>query len=265
MDDPAAPGVTTDASSALTRSVLAPNPGVMTLEGTNTYAVAAPGSPTVVIVDPGPLEEDHVARLLALGTIELVLVTHHHVDHSGAAPYLHEVTGAPVRAASIASCIGGAQLVDGEEFTAAGVRFRVVTTPGHTSDSLCLHLPDDGPEGSVITGDTLLGSGSTVLMHPDGDLGDYFASLDRLQSLGSATVLPGHGPVLPDIAAACELARNHRLGRLAEVRDSLGRLGAEASAAAVTDDVYHDTDAVLRPAAEASVRAQLQFLRSQQA
>lgn len=261
MDDPDSPGVATDVTSALTRSVLAPNPGPMTLDGTNGYVIAAPGSPTVVIVDPGPLDEEHVARLIGGRTVELVLLTHHHIDHTGAAPYLNELTGAPVRGTSPASCIDADPLIDGEEIIAAGVRIQVVATPGHSRDSVCFHLPDDGPDGTMITGDTLLGHGSTLLTYRDGDLGDYLSSLDRLQQYGSATVLPGHGPVLPDLAAACIAARIHRQARLAAVREALDQLGAEASVDAVADLVYADTAEPLRKAARNAVQSQLAYLR----
>jgi glyoxylase-like metal-dependent hydrolase (beta-lactamase superfamily II) len=101
----------------------------------------------------------------------------------------HELTGAPVRAADPVQCHGGEPLRAGEVIQAAGVEIRVLATPGHTSDSVCFHLPGDGPDGSVLTGDTILGRGTTVLDYPDGRLGDYLSSLDTLESLG-----PSRGP-----------------------------------------------------------------------
>lgn len=248
-------------SSALTRYRLAPNPGPMSLDGTNSYVISAPGSSGTVIVDPGPLDEEHLAALAAAGTVELVLITHRHPDHTEAAGRFHELTGAPVRAALPEHCHGGEPLAGGEILQAAGVEIRVLATPGHTSDSLCFHLPGDGPAGSLLSGDTILGRGTTVLDYPDGRLGDYLASLDTLEALGPATLLPAHGPVLPAMDAICREYRAHRLMRLEQIRAALAGLGGGAGVAAVTDAVYPDVDPSVRRAAENSVAAQLDYLR----
>ena len=245
-------------TSPLTRSLLAPNAGPMTLDGTNSYLIAAPGSPDIVVVDPGPLDEAHLAALAAAGRVELVLVTHRHADHSAASARFAALTGAPVRAFDAAYCVNGDPLVDGELIVAAGTSIRVVATPGHTDDSVCLHLPGDGPTGSVLTGDTILGRGTSII---DGALADYLASLERLRAIGPAIVLPAHGPVLPDLAAICDAYLAHRHERLDQVRAALATLGRDASIAQVTDVVYAQTDAAVRFAAEASVRAQLAYLR----
>jgi glyoxylase-like metal-dependent hydrolase (beta-lactamase superfamily II) len=155
------------------------------------------------------------------------------------------------------SIVGGG-LHDGELIAVAGVVIRVLATPGHTADSACLHLPGDGPPGSVLTDDTVLGHGTTVVGHPDGalrDYLDYLASLDSLRALRSATVLPAHGPVLPDLAAICAASLAHRLERLDQVRRALAQLGADGTLGQVTDLVYFNTDAAVRVAAEASLRA----------
>ena len=249
-------------STALTQFVLAPNPGPMSLEGTNSYVLRAPGSPAAVVVDPGPLDEAHLQALAAAGPVDLILVTHRHADHTAGSARLHELTGAPVRAADKAHCHGGgAPLTDGQAILAGGLEVRVVATPGHTSDSVCFHLPADGPHGSVLSGDTILGRGTTMLDYPDGTLGDYLASLDKLEALGSAAVLPAHGPTLPSLADVARAYRSHRLERLAQVRAALARLGAEASAGDVADVVYADVDPSVRRAAETSVSAQLHYLR----
>jgi glyoxylase-like metal-dependent hydrolase (beta-lactamase superfamily II) len=264
-DDAAVPG-TIERSSEFTRRLLAPNPGPMTLDGTNSYLLTAPGSTSVVVVDPGPLDEAHLDALAGAGRVELVLITHHHADHTAASERFAELTGAPVRALDPAYCVNGVPLAPDEEIDAAGVRIRVVATPGHTADSICLHLPADGPHGSVLTGDTVLGRGTTILGHPDGTLADYLHSLATLRSLGPATVLPAHGPVLPDLAAACDAYLAHRQERLNQVRAALAELrpGLDdaATVARVTDLVYAETDAAVRFAAEASVAAQLAYLRS---
>lgn len=249
-------------SSELTRFRLAPNPGPMSLDGTNSYVIGAPGSPYVAVVDPGPDDENHLAALASAGVVDVVLITHRHADHTEASARFHQITGAPVRAALPEHCHGGEPLQDGEVLTAGGVEIRVVGTPGHTSDSLCFHLPHDGPTGSVLTGDTILGRGTTVLDYPDGRLGDYLASLDRLEALGPATLLPAHGPVLPALDEKCREYRDHREQRLDQIRTALKNLGQDASVPAVTDAVYPDVAPSVRWAAETSVAAQLDYLRS---
>lgn len=248
-------------STELTRFRLAPNPGPMSLHGTNSYVIAGPGAAGTVVVDPGPLDEPHLQELAQAGAVELILITHRHADHTAAAARFAQLTGAPVRAMDPAHCHSGSPLSDGEVIHAAGAEIRVLATPGHTSDSVCFHLPADGARGSVLTGDTILGVGTTVLDYPDGTLGDYLASLDRLESLGAATVLPAHGPTLPALDAIVRAYRNHREDRLAQIRTALADLGAGAGVAAVADAVYAADDPSVRPAAELSVAAQLQYLR----
>ncbi|SEP70196.1 MBL fold metallo-hydrolase [Arthrobacter sp. OV608] len=253
-------------SSPLTQFILAPNPGPMSLEGTNSYILRAPGSDGAVVVDPGPLDEPHLQALAAAGPVELILITHRHADHTAGSSRLHQLTGAPVRAADPAHCHGsGTALQGGEAISAGGLEIRVVATPGHTSDSVCFHLPGDGPHGSVLSGDTILGRGTTVLDYPDGKLADYLASLDRLEELGPAVVLPAHGPVLPSLVDIARAYRSHRLERLAQIRAVLDGLGRDAAVGEVTDAVYSDVDRSVRRAAETSVAAQLDYLRGEAA
>lgn len=245
--------------------LLAPNAGPMTLDGTNSYVLRAPGSPSAIVVDPGPDDPAHLARLAAAGPVELVLITHHHADHVAGAAAFAALVGAPTRAFDPEFCIGAEPLVDGETVRAAGLSLEVLHTPGHTADSACF-LVHGAAGPAVLTGDTILGRGTTIIADPDGALGPYLASLERLRALagtadGPVPALPAHGPVLPDLAAICDAYLAHRAERLAQVRAALAELGADASAEAVTDLVYHDTDASVRQAAEASVRAQLAHLR----
>ncbi|WP_258802509.1 MBL fold metallo-hydrolase [Pseudarthrobacter sp. NS4] len=250
-------------SSDLTQFILAPNPGPMSLEGTNSYVLRAAGYPGAVVVDPGPLDDAHL-RALAAGPVELILITHRHADHTAGAARLHELTAAPVRAADPEHCHGGGEpLQDGVVIHAAGVGITVLAAPGHTSDSLCFLLPDDGPHGSVLTGDTILGRGTTMLDYPDGTLGDYLATLDRLEALGAATVLPAHGPVLPSVESIARDYRLHRQERLGQIRAALDQLGRDATAGEVADVVYADVDPSVRRAAETSVAAQLHYLREE--
>jgi len=250
--------LTPQRTSALTHSLLAPNAGAMTLDGTNSYLIGGPHSDSIVIVDPGPLHEGHLAALAAFGRVELVVITHRHADHTAASVRFAEITGAPVRAFDAQYCVNGDPLVDAERLVVAGTDIRIIATPGHTDDSICLHLPGDGTAGSVLTGDTVLGRGTSII---DGTLADYLTSLHGLRALGSATVLPAHGPVLPDLVAVCDAYLAHRHDRLDQVRAALLTLGEDASVAQVTDLVYAHTDSAVRFAAEASVRAQLTYLR----
>lgn len=242
--------------------LLADNPGPMTLDGTNSYLLAG-SADGLVVVDPGPDDEVHLRALAAEGDVQLVLITHRHADHTAGAAHFAAMTGAPVRAKDPAHCHGGAPLADGELLDLGGLQIRVVPTPGHTSDSVCFHLVDaagGGGPGTVLTGDTVLGRGTTVIAHPDGELGAYLESLRTLAGLGPALVLPAHGPELPDLAAVCAAYLDHRLQRLDSVRAAQLVLGPAATVTAVTDLVYAEVDPSVRAAAELSVAAQLEFL-----
>ena len=243
--------------------VLAHNPDPMTLEGTNTWLLRAPGRTDAVVVDPGPADEAHLGAVAAAaGQVASILLTHGHPDHSAGAARLRELTGAPVRALDPAHRLGSEGLGEGDVIAAAGVELRVWATPGHSSDSLSFLLdPADGTPAAVLTGDTILGRGTAVVAYPDGDLGEYLASLRRLRELGPATVLPGHGPELAAAGEAADAYLAHREQRLEQVRAALDVLGPDATARAVVEHVYVDVDQVLWPAAELSVRAQLAFLR----
>lgn len=271
--DAPSPSTVPRADSRLTSSVLADNPSGMTLEGTNTYLVGDPDADSVVLVDPGPAEgaEQHLANVLAAAggrSVELILVTHRHGDHTGAVDLFAERTGAPVRGGSPDWCRSGAPLVPGERIPAAGVVLTAWHTPGHTSDSFSFALPDDGAAGSVLTGDTVLGRGTTVIDHPDGTLADYLESLETLITLGDATVLPAHGPVLPSIAQVGAMYREHRHQRLDQVRAALAELDPAQRDATSTEDltqrllpaVYPEVEERLRPAALMSLGAQLAYL-----
>lgn len=240
--------------------VRADNPGPMTLDGTNTYVLRAAGAREAVVVDPGPLEEAHLAAVAAHGPVGLVLLTHGHPDHSEGAHRLHEMTGAPVLAADPAYCIDESPLRPGAVLGGtAGLEVAVVATPGHTSDSVSFAVRDDEP--GLLTGDTILGRGTTVVAHPDGRLGDYLASLERVRDLGALTLLPGHGPAGGDAGERAAAYLVHRAQRLDQVRAALAE-GAQ-TAADVVRLVYADVDRSLWPAAELSVRAQLDYLAAQ--
>lgn len=241
--------------------VRAPNPGPMTLDGTNTWVLHAPGGEAVVI-DPGPDDEGHLRAVAEAGRIRTVITTHHHADHTAGVPRLLDLCpDARVWSADGALEIGGLEL-------------RCIPTPGHTADSITL-VAGLGDERVVLTGDTILGRGTTVIAHfhaddpnaaawgarpGDGDLGEYLASLRLLELLGPLPVLPGHGPALTDCGAAAAYYLRHRLARLDQVRAALA--GGARTAEQVVEIVYADVDRALWPAAESSVRAQLAYLKT---
>ncbi len=201
--------------------MLCPNPSPMTLDGTNTWVLAEPGSDEVVVVDPGPLDEAHleavVEHVRASGRrIALTLLTHGHLDHAESAERFHELTGAPVRGFGR----GHDDVREGETITVGGLEILAVPTPGHTSDSFSFVLPADN---TLLTGDTVLGRGTSVVAWPDGNLEAYLESLSRIESLTGAgavtSLLPGHGPTVDDAAATVTFYLQHRAERLEQVRD----------------------------------------------
>jgi glyoxylase-like metal-dependent hydrolase (beta-lactamase superfamily II) len=244
--------------------LLQANPGPMTLDGTNTWLLAAPGSDRTIVVDPGQSDESHLDRLLeAVPSVGLVLITHGHFDHCQSAADLHGRTGAPVRGLDPAHCHGADPLTDGLVLDASGLRVRVLATPGHTSDSASFVVATaDDQVAAVLTGDTVLGRGTTVVAHPDGNLRDYLDSLHRLGALGGVPVLPGHGPELPSAADAAAFYLAHREQRLAQIRAARQELGVDATPRQLVEVVYADVDQAVWWAAELSVRAQLEYLAS---
>ncbi|NIK54971.1 MBL fold metallo-hydrolase [Kribbella shirazensis] len=244
--------------------VRADNPGLMTLDGTNTWILRTPGAERSVVVDPGPMLEDHLRAVLdEAGKVAVVLLTHKHPDHSEGAAWFANQAGCGVRAVDPGFRIPTDHahgLPEGDVITADGLRIEVLPTPGHTLDSVCFWLPQDG---SLLTGDTVLGRGTSVVAHPDGALGPYLDSLDRLRAFadspaGVARLLPGHGPVVDDPSGVLTYYIDHRQERLAQVRTAVAE--GHTTPEAVVEHVYADVDKSLWPAAERSVRAQLDYL-----
>src|SRR3954447_20267532 len=231
----------------------------MTLEGTNTYVLRGAAADAAIVVDPGPLDEGHLSSVAALGPVALVLLTHGHPHHAEGAHLFQDMTGAPMAAVLPRLCAGAEVLHDGVAFDGvAGLDLHVLTTPGHTSDSVSFVVTGEAP--GLLTGDTILGRGTTVVAHPDGRLGPYLESLTRIRDLagGPLVLLPGHGPVGPDAAGAATAYLAHRAQRLDQVRAA--RTAGDGSAHEVVRRVYADVDESLWPAAELSVRAQLEYL-----
>lgn len=240
----------------------ADNPGIMTLDGTNTWILREPGARWSVVVDPGPDDDAHLARVLKeAGDVGLVLFTHRHADHTEAMQVVADRTGAPSRATDPDFCLDAGPLVDGETLDVDGLRLGVLATPGHTSDSTCFRLLD---EPSLLSGDTVLGSGTSIIAHPDGVLGPYLDSLAMLRELVEEglveRILPGHGPVIDRAGEVLDFYLEHRQERLDQVREAVGAGASDARS--VVELVYTDVDKSLWPAAELSVRAQLDYLRT---
>ncbi|HVU60261.1 MAG TPA: MBL fold metallo-hydrolase [Mycobacteriales bacterium] len=252
---------TLEAVTSSASRLLAPNPGPMTLDGTNTWVLRAPdGDGGAVVIDPGPVENGHVEEITKLGAIEAIVLTHGHFDHGECAPQLHEITGAPVIARDAALCIGADPIPDHPGRTAlAGLDWLTVLTPGHSSDSVSFVLESDR---ALLTGDTVLGRGTAVIAHPDGHLGDYLTSLQRLRDIVGGdieVILPGHGPVLHEPIAVLDYYLAHRIERLDQVRAALA--AGDETEDQVVRRVYADVDESLWPFATLSVRAQLDYLR----
>ncbi len=249
-----------DFDEVVTR-VLAPNPSPMTLDGTNTYVLAAEEGGVAIVVDPGPDDDDH------LNTIEDVLerreltpihvvATHHHLDHTEALHTWARMWEAEVHAPTRdVAGPDGHVLGDGSRIDLGGYAITAMATPGHTRDHLAFRL-DHGP---VLTGDHVLGRGTSVVAHPDGDLAAYLDSLRRLLDLGPHALYPGHGPALTDDpTAVVEYYLAHRAFREEQVVALL--TAAPATPRQLVERIYADVDTRLWDAAEASTRAGLDKL-----
>ena len=248
------------AFSTTVTCVLAPNPSPMTLDGTNTWLVGAPGG-AIIVIDPGPDDGEHLRAIVdgAQGRVAQILLTHGHPDHAEGARHLHEMTGAPVRALDSDHVFGGEGFGAGDVVAVGDEEIHVIATPGHTSDCLSFHLPRDG---ALLTGDTVLGRGTTVVAWPDGHLGDYLDSLAALRARAEVrqarAILPGHGPVLVDPVDVLDAYLEHRHARLDQVRAAV-EAGARTPED-VVDAVYDDIPDAVRWAALLSTRAQLAYL-----
>ncbi len=223
--------------------VRARNPGPMTLDGTNTWLLSAADGTGAIVVDPGPADEAHLSSVARQGPVTAIIVTHGHHDHVEGVARLAELTGAPV-------------VSDGVRLD--WLEIERIPTPGHTADSVS-YLVARGDERLILTGDTILGRGTTVVAWPDGDLADYLDSLDRLERVGPVPVLPGHGPALADCAAAARYYAAHRRARLDQVRRAM--VAGADTPRAIVEVVYADIDPALRGYAEWSARAQVAYLR----
>ncbi|MEX0834697.1 MAG: MBL fold metallo-hydrolase, partial [Nitriliruptor sp.] len=251
--------VTEVLSDTVTR-VLAPNPSPMTLDDTNTYVVGHPGR-AAIVVDPGPDDADHLDRVVATAAdrdveVAAIVVTHHHVDHTEAAAALGARLGCPVHAPLQADTAhAGRVLADGDVVDVPGFEVRVVATPGHCADHVAFRLGD----GALLTGDHVLGRGTSVVAHPDGDLVAYLDSLRRALAIGAHVLHPGHGPTLSeDPQAVLHFYADHREFRLKQILAAID--AGAATPAELVATIYAEVDRRLWGAAEASTRAALDHL-----
>jgi hydroxyacylglutathione hydrolase len=240
---------------------VAPNPGPLTLDGTRSYRV---GSQNVVLVDPGPDLPGQLDRLRGLVgglSVEAICLTHAHRDHSGMAARAAQAFDAPVAASAETLRrldLDGRSLADGDpiELDGGAMDLTTVPAPGHSADHVVFFLDSSR---SVFTGDLVLGTGSSAVLHPDGDVGACLATFTRLLSLRPGRLFPGHGPPVDDGRARLLEYREHRLARHAEVVDAL-RAG-NRSVGELRRAVYGELDPGLEPAADASIRAHLVYVR----
>ena len=245
--------------------IRAPNRGPMTLDGTNTWVITDP-EVGALVVDPGPAIESHLEAVEAACQPRLIVIilTHRHIDHSEGAAMLAERGRCGVRAADPQFRIGTDGLEGREQLTLGPIALEVLETPGHTSDSRSLLLSGPDHVTRLITGDMVLGRGTTVITYPDGDLAAYFDSLDLLEQLVATRnvteLLPGHGPVVTEPAEWLSFYRRHRHERLDQVRAALA--AGDRAPSEIVARVYADVDRSLWPAAEQSVRAQLEYLQA---
>lgn len=233
--------------------VLAPNPSPWTLEGTNTWVIGSAEGQSVV-VDPGPADAGHLQRVAdsAPGEIRAIILTHAHIDHSEGAPDLAELLRVPVTSQRE---IDGLDLGD--------TTLRMHKTPGHSSDSVCITVANS-TGNYLLTGDTILGRGTTLVAHPDGRLDEYFESLrylrDHCLTENISVLLPGHGPVSITPVELIDFYDTHRRERLEQVRAAVA--AGFTTIPEVTAVVYRDVDPSVLPAAELTVAAQLEYLNT---
>lgn len=262
------PTGTTVEVEPLVRRVLAPNPSPYTYTGTQTYIVGNAGD--VAVIDPGPNEEAHIEAILAgIGDAKLsaIMCTHTHRDHSPAAAPLSERTGAPVvGCAPLTLDDNGPRadapfdktyapdrvLVDGEAMTGTGWTLRALHTPGHTSNHLCFALEESG---ALFTGDHVMGWSTSVVVPPDGDMGDYMTSLERLGAREDRVYYPAHGEPVEKPRQLVRGMLGHRRQRENQILRLLGE--AARAVSGFIPAMYKGLDERLIPAAEMSVTAHL--------
>jgi glyoxylase-like metal-dependent hydrolase (beta-lactamase superfamily II) len=233
--------------------VLAPNPSVATLEGTNTWVV---GDDPTIVIDPGPAIDEHLDEVArAAGRVAHVLVTHDHEDHAAGAVAFARLVGADVTAWRVPEA---GKLHDGQGFTAGGVELIAMHTPGHSADHVVF---SDAGSGALFTGDAVLGRGSSFIDAPDGDLAKYLSSLRRMLERDPRTIYPGHGPVVLDAKAKLREYLEHRAER--EEQIIAGLAAGDRTVDALVERIYAEHPPDVQELAARSVTAHLQKLETE--
>ncbi|MGA7617283.1 MAG: MBL fold metallo-hydrolase [Thermoanaerobaculia bacterium] len=236
-------------------SITAPNPGPFTLDGTRSYIIDG-----VAVIDPGPVIDSHLDAILRKAPrLESILVTHRHGDHAPGAVALRERTGARVYAPaeSLQPAAIDHALQDGDHIVAGSLTLEAIATPGHTAEHFCFL----GSGGELFTGDTILGEGTTVIFPPDGHMGSYLASLEKLLGRNPARIYPGHGPTRDDATLWIRWYIEHRRERENQILETLR--GGPASVSSLRRAVYPELDPRLERAAELQLRAHLTHLEEE--
>ena len=234
--------------------VLAPNPGVYELEGTNTWIV---GEAPAVVIDPGPDVEPHLREVArTAGRVGVIALTHDHPDHAPGAVTLAAMTDAPIRA--MRPPPGGDPVRDGDELTSGATRLRAVGTPGHSADHVAFWLEGDR---ALFTGDAVLGRGTSVIDPPEGDLRAYLRSLRRMLELGPRTIYPGHGPTVFRAVAKLEEYLAHREEREAQIVAAL--TASPRTIDELVETIYAEYPEDVLPLAARSVLAHLMKLAAE--
>ncbi|MCT8002643.1 MBL fold metallo-hydrolase [Sphingomonas sanguinis] len=257
----------------LVSRVLAPNPSPFTHTGTQTHIV---GDRDVAVIDPGPDDPVHLdalLRVIAGRRVAAIVITHHHRDHSPASRPLARVTGAPiVGAAPFAPDYEGGRsdaafdrdyapdliLAEGEGVNGDGWTLTALATPGHTSNHLAFALPETK---ALFSGDHVMGWSTSIVSPPDGDMGDYMASLEKLMERDDRIYYPGHGEAVENPQRLVRGMLGHRKQREGQILRLLAS-GEGMAVAAMTARMYVGLNPKLLPAAERSVLAHLYDLRS---
>lgn len=258
------------------RRLTARNPSPFTFHGTNTYLI---GQRSIAVIDPGPADEQHVNDIIRAcegATIEAIVVSHTHIDHSPAAALLRQRTGAPIwgcaphrparssqthkgvnpmDASSDKAYRADTELKDGMTLKAAGAQFLSLETPGHTDNHLCFAL-----EGTdcLFSADHVMAWSTSIVAPPDGNMTDYMNSLDRLMERPESMHLPGHGGPINRAHAYMNQLKQHRLAREAAILKQLGN--TPSSIPDIVLQIYEGLDPALRGAAALSVFAHLEDL-----
>jgi glyoxylase-like metal-dependent hydrolase (beta-lactamase superfamily II) len=252
------PGVAVTLVPGIVR-LTAPNPGVMTGPGTNSYIL---GNRELVVIDPGPAIESHVNALIAAvgSRLKWILCTHTHLDHSPAAAALKRATGAQI--GGVTCMQDGRQdaefcpdrvLGEGDTVEVDGITLRAIHTPGHASNHLCYLLEE---QKLLFTGDHVMQGSTVVISPPNGDMQAYFSSLEKLLRLDLAALAPGHGRIIPTPHEEVRRLVAHRLKREQKVADALARKHP-ATLDELVALAYDDVSEKLHPVAKRSLHAHL--------